>query len=74
VARIHAGIYPGICFAEGMYLHVKRIAAKFKMIQRITNQLLLICYRVLLPFTLQVAFPRLLHIGIERATGAESHN
>src|SRR6185503_576488 len=72
LSRPHTGIHAVIYFAEGVYRHKKRITAKFNMIQRITKQLLLICYRVLLPFALQVALPRRLYVGVEPAGGAES--
>ena len=52
MAAVHAAIGPGIYFAEGANRHKKRIAAKFKMVKRIGNQLFLFRDGVLLPFTL----------------------
>lgn len=48
----HTGIYPVIYFAECLLLNKKRIAGKFKMIKRISNQLLLHNRGILLPFAL----------------------
>ena len=41
------------------------------MIKRIAEQLLLICYRILLPFSLQVALSRRLHVRVKTAGGAQ---
>jgi len=71
-ARIHAAVHPRVYLAKRTYRHIKRIAAKFKMIQRICEQLLLICYRVLLPFALQIARSPRLHVRVKPAGGAKS--
>ena len=70
LARTHTGIGAGIYLAEGVYRHIKRIAAKVNMIERISEQSLLICYRILLPFALQVRLAGRLLIWIEPAGGA----
>jgi hypothetical protein len=72
LAGTHAGIRTGIYLAEGVYRHIKRIAAKVNMIEGISEQSLLILYRILLPFALQVALPRCLLVGIEPAGRAVS--
>ncbi len=51
----HAGIGAVINFAEGLLLHIKRIAGKLKLIQRVLHQLLLPRHRILPPLPLQVS-------------------
>ena len=54
LAAIPTGIYAIIYFAERLLLHKKRVARKFKLIQRITQQLFLHGCGILLPLALQV--------------------
>lgn len=71
MAAVHAGIGPIIYFAYGAYLHQKRIAAEFKIVQRISNQFFLRRYGILPPLTLQIFNTRFLNVGIHGA-GAKS--
>lgn len=67
MAAVHTGIGPIIYFAYGAYLHQKRIAAEFQIVQRISNQSFLRRYSILPPLALQVFNTRFLNVGIHGA-------
>ncbi len=69
--RVHAAIHAQVYIAESIDLYKYRVAVKFKVIKRISKQLLLLGNAVLLPLALQIAFALALQAGIERAGGCE---
>lgn len=68
-ALVHAGIGTVIYLTVRLHAHKKRIAAEFKVVKRVINQLLVNSAGLLLPFALQITFARCLHVGVGAARG-----
>ena len=62
---ISAGIYAVVYFTKRLLLHIERVASKFKLIQRITQQLFLHGCGILPPLALQVFFSFALRVGVK---------
>ena len=71
VAVVHAAIRAVVYLAVGVYLYKKGIAAKGKVIQRVSEQLLIYRIRLLLPLALQKSCALSLQVWVKR-TGTEA--
>lgn len=69
MAAQHTAIHAGVYLAVFIQLHINRVAGKFKLVQRVAQQLLLFGHTVLFPFALQIVFAPALQVGVWRAGG-----